>query len=109
MRLTLSLLILPLVSTLSLFAADWPQYRGPKRDDVSAETGLLSKWPVGGPPLLWTYKETGVGYSGPAIVGDRLYTIGARGDNEFLIALDLKNVKDQTVAQAWATQVGPTF
>ena len=36
-------------------AADWPQYRGPDRNDVSAETGLLQEWPAGGPPLLWTY------------------------------------------------------
>ena len=54
-----------------LHAADWPQYRGPQRDDVSAETGLLPQWPANGPLLLWTYADAGIGYSGPAIVGDR--------------------------------------
>ena len=34
-------------------AADWPQWRGPKRDGVSAETGLLKEWPEGGPKLAW--------------------------------------------------------
>lgn len=90
-------------------AADWPQYRGPNRDDVSAETGLLKKWPSGGPPLLWTYKEAGIGYSGPSVVGDRLYTIGGRGETEFLIALDLRSAQGGAVKEAWAVPVGPLF
>ena len=35
------------------WAADWPQWRGPRRDGVSQETGLLKEWPRGGPKLLW--------------------------------------------------------
>jgi outer membrane protein assembly factor BamB len=95
--------------TGSLSADDWPQYRGPNRDDISAETDLLKSWPTGGPPLLWTYKDTGIGYSGPAIVGDRLYTIGDRGETEYLIALDIGSVKDGGVAEAWSASVGPLF
>lgn len=87
-----------------LLAADWPQYRGPQRNDVSAETGLLAKWPAAGPTLLWTYDEAGIGYSGVAVVGNRLYTLGGRGDDEFLIAIDVTSGK-----QAWATRVGPFF
>jgi outer membrane protein assembly factor BamB len=89
---------------LSLQSADWPQYRGPGRDDVSAETGLLSRWPPEGPALLWTFADAGIGYSGPAVFGDRLYTLGGRGDVEFLIAVDLK-----TGAEAWAVPVGPLY
>lgn len=90
-------------------ADDWPQYRGPNRDDVSAEKGLLQQWPEKGPPLLWTYANAGIGYSGPAVVGNRYYTIGARGDTEFLIALDADKVKDGAPAEAWAAKVGPLF
>jgi outer membrane protein assembly factor BamB len=92
-----------------------PQTRRPTtgpvaaRNDVSTETGLFAEWPADGPPLLWTYSEAGIGYSGPAIVGDRLYTLGGRGDSEFLIALDLSSVADGTVKEAWATRVGPLF
>jgi outer membrane protein assembly factor BamB len=93
-----------LLALLSLQSADWPQYRGPQRDDVSAETGLLAQWPAEGPTLLWTFADAGIGYSGPAIVGDRLYTIGGRGEVEFLIAVDVKTGK-----QAWATPVGPLY
>jgi outer membrane protein assembly factor BamB len=98
-----------LVLTAPATAADWPQYRGPERNDVSAETGLLPEWPEGGPKLLWTYSDAGIGYSGPAIVGDRLYTLGGRGESEFLIALDLSAVADGSVKEAWATRVGPLF
>ncbi len=90
-------------------SADWPQYRGPNRDDVSTETGLLSFWPVGGPKLLWTYRDAGIGYSGVAVVGERLYTLGDRGEQEFLIAVDIKNVADGTVKEAWSVEIGAKF
>lgn len=90
-------------------SSDWPQYRGPNRDDVSAETGLLKAWPAAGPSLLWTFTNAGVGLSGPAVVGDRLFTTGGRGDVEHLIALDLKSVKDGAVKEAWAVPIGPLF
>jgi outer membrane protein assembly factor BamB len=92
-----------------LSAADWPQYRGPQRNDISAETGLLTAWPSGGPPLLWTFADAGLGYAGPAIVGDRLYLLGGRGETEQLIALDLARATDGAVAEAWAANVGQTF
>jgi outer membrane protein assembly factor BamB len=90
-------------------AADWPQFGGPNRDNVSKETGLLKTWPADGPPLLWTYKNAGQGYSCPVIVGDRLYTAGARGDKEYLFALDLKTVKDKTVKEVWAAPIGKRY
>jgi outer membrane protein assembly factor BamB len=101
-----SVLLLALVAPV--IAADWPQYRGPNRDGVSKDTGLLQQWPKDGPRLLWTYADAGVGYAGPAVVGDRLYTAGGRGDSEYLIALDLK-AADGTVKEMWATKIGPLF
>jgi outer membrane protein assembly factor BamB len=88
---------------------DWPQYRGPRRDDVSQETGLLQEWPANGPPLVWTYAQAGVGYSGPAIVGNRLYTLGGRDKDELLIALEIDQVKDGAPAEAWTLRLGETF
>jgi outer membrane protein assembly factor BamB len=90
-------------------AADWPQYRGLNRDDVSPETGLLKQWPKEGPALLWTFADAGVGYSPFAVVGDRAYVTGGRGDSEFLIALDLKSIRDGAVKELWAAEIGPTF
>src|SRR5262245_57439203 len=88
--------------TLPALAADWPQWRGPNRDAVSKETGLLKEWPKAGPKLLWTARNTGVGYSTPAVVGDRLYVLGGRDGNEHLLALDVKDGKE-----AWSAKIGP--
>jgi outer membrane protein assembly factor BamB len=74
------------------YAANWPQWRGPERNGVSAETGLLSEWPANGPELLWDKKDLGGGYSTPAVVGKRLYILGSEGlENEFIQALDVEN------------------
>ena len=46
----------------SALEADWPQWRGPDRNGVSRETGLLDAWPAGGPPQVWTINNLGEGY-----------------------------------------------
>ncbi len=51
---------------------NWPQFRGPNRDAISQETGLLRKWPDGGPRILWTV-EVCEGYASAAVYGDRVY------------------------------------
>jgi len=56
--------------------ADWPQFRGPNRDGRSAETGLLSQWPDGGPKLLWTAEGVGQGFSHVTVAGDLVYVTG---------------------------------
>jgi outer membrane protein assembly factor BamB len=98
-----------LVAPSALRADDWPQFRGPQRDGVSRETGLLKEWPKEGPRLVWAYDKAGFGYSGPAVVGDRLYISCGRGDSEYLVALDLKNVSDGAVKEVWAAKIGPLF
>ncbi len=75
-------------------AADWPQWQGPDRNNVSKETGLLKSWPKDGPRLLWTYEKAGAGYAAPAVVGERIYILGQRGDVEHVLALDVKTAKD---------------
>ncbi len=71
-----------------LRAEDWPQWRGPDRDGVSSETGLLKDWPAGGPRQVWVAREIGSGYSTPAVAGDRLYLLGTGEDQtEFVAAL----------------------
>lgn len=71
-------------------AGDWPQLRGPARDGISAETGLLRSWPEGGPRVIWR-KPLGEGYSGLSVVGGRIYTMYGRGADEFVACLDAAN------------------
>jgi outer membrane protein assembly factor BamB len=68
--------------------AEWFQWRGPNRDGISAETGLLQHWPKSGPPQVWRTAGLGNGYSSFSTSGGRLYTLGARAGNEYVIALD---------------------
>jgi outer membrane protein assembly factor BamB len=84
--------------------ANWPQWRGPNRDGVSKETGLLKQWPENGPPLVWKASGAGRGYSSFAVANGRLYTMGLRGDREVLVAFDIANGKE-----AWATPHGGAF
>jgi outer membrane protein assembly factor BamB len=85
-----------------LQAEDWPQWRGPQRTGHSAETGLKTEWPVGGPPLLWQAKGLGDGYSTPIVVGQRLYVLGSEGvDDEYVHALSTRD--GQTV---WSVRIG---
>src|SRR5262245_12130728 len=93
-----------LLAALPLTAADWPQFRGPDRTGISKESGLLKEWPKDGPKLLWTHEDTGIGYAGPSIVGDRLYIMGSDGDKEYLYAINVKDGK-----RAWKAEVGDHF
>jgi outer membrane protein assembly factor BamB len=97
-----SLTTMLFLSQLSLLAFDWPQWRGPVRDGVSKETGLLQEWPKEGPKLLWQVKDLGGGYSTPAVVGERIYVMGNEGtENEFVRALSVSDGKT-----AWTVRVG---
>lgn len=53
-------------------ADDWPQWMGPNRDDVWAETGIIDKFPAGGPKFLWRKPISG-GFSGPAVADGKVY------------------------------------
>ncbi len=55
---------------------DWSQWRGPRRDGISEETGLLPSWPEGGPTRLWTAEGIGRGYSSPIVANETIYITG---------------------------------
>ena len=84
--------------------ADWPGWRGPERTDVSSETDLLPSWPKDGPKLLWTFRNAGSGHSSCAVVGDTLYTLGTRGSDEIVLAIDVSKG-----TESWSAKIGPIF
>ncbi len=77
---------------------EWPQWRGPNRDGISKETGLLKQWPADGPSRVWKVSGLGNGYSTVSISNGRIFTMGARGSQEFVIALDVADGKTLWVA-----------
>lgn len=107
------LVMLALIATAaSLMAAtqappaptgNWPQWRGPNRDGISAEKGLLQAWPEGGPRKLFTAAGMGGGFSSLAITGGRIYTMGDRRDGQYALAFNEADGKP-----LWATRIGET-
>ena len=95
--------IAALLLTLSLpaLAGDWPQWRGPNRDESSTETGLLKQWPASGPKRAWLFEKAGQGYSGFSVAAGKLFTLGTREGKEILLALDANTGKE-----LWAEPVG---
>ncbi len=63
---------------------------------------MLKQWPEDGPKQLWLFKDAGLGYSGFAVVGNTLYTMGSREDVERLIAIDVAKGEEK-----WSTPLGP--
>ncbi|MCU1265855.1 MAG: outer rane biosis protein BamB [Acidobacteria bacterium] len=92
------------METAAQTTGEWPQWRGPNRDGISKETGLLKQWPADGPPLIWKAKGAGRGYSTLSVSGGRLFTMGLRGDREFVIAFDVATGKE-----VWATAHGSAY
>lgn len=84
-------------------AADWPQFRGPNRDGISRETGLLRSWPAGGPEVLWKI-PLGEGYSHLAVSKGRLFTLYGEGANDYAAAWDAATGK-----QLWKVPLGRKF
>jgi outer membrane protein assembly factor BamB len=87
------ILLLMLTSCAIAPASDWPQWRGPNRDGLSPEKGLLTRWPEGGPRLLFEAQGVGRGYSSMACAAGKLYTVGdtlstESDSKEYLICLD---------------------
>jgi len=65
------------------------QFRGPDRNGVFQETGLLKSWPEGGPELLWTADGLRHGYASVTVSNSAIYATGREGDTEYLSVLDL--------------------
>jgi len=98
----LTFMVVLACASLALGGEDWPQFRGPQRNGVSQETGLLPEWPKQGPKLLWQLTDIGEGYGTPAVVGGRLYLMSNRGmDNEFVQALSVEDGKT-----IWTARLG---
>jgi outer membrane protein assembly factor BamB len=86
--------LIVLVCMTSVFAQDWTQYLGPKRNSISAQKGILRSWPENGPEVLWTV-TIGKGYGGPVVKDGKVYLLDRDdevGDN--LRCFELASGKD---------------
>ena len=81
--------------------ADWPQWRGPERNGVSKDTGLIKQWPAPGPRQSWSISSIGEGFGSIAIKGDRIFVQGTRGRASAVFCLN--RADGQTV---WSAALG---
>ena len=81
------------------------EWRGPERTGIYNETGLLKKWPEGGPELLWEAENMGDGYSSATVTDDAVYVTGRKDSSDVLTALtpDGKNKWETVYGKAWMT------
>lgn len=101
--LAFTLVVLPAISVSAADGVtDWPSWRGPERNGISTETGLLKEWPKDGPKLLWKVDGLGRGYSSVSIVDGRIFTLGKQRRGAELTALNLADGEE-----LWSTPVGP--
>jgi outer membrane protein assembly factor BamB len=77
----------------NVVADDWPQWRGPNRDGISAEKGWSAKFPASGPKQLWK-ANVGVGYGSMSVSNGRVYAMGNTLENEIVSCLDAKTGKE---------------
>jgi len=83
------------LTAAACLAADWPQYGGPDRTNISAEKGLPRTFPAGGPKVIWKI-EVGAGYGGAAIQDSKVYILDRNaGRTDVLRCLDLATGKDE--------------
>ena len=98
-----TVLLVPAAGADPSKGADWPQFRGPQQNGVSAEKGLLRTWPESGPKVLWK-KPIGSGFSTVTVAGGALYTMAVEGESE--MAYRLKESDGEVV---WRIPLGPVF
>jgi outer membrane protein assembly factor BamB len=80
---------------------DWPQWRGPNRDGVSTEKGLLQQWPQSGPARVWVISGLGGGYGALAISGDRVFVQGLVNRNSIVSVVNRADGKP-----LWSKAIG---
>src|SRR5919202_152160 len=74
LRWTPAALLAPLLLGAGARGDDWPQWLGPERDGIWRETGLVDRFPPGGPPVRWR-TPIHSGYAGPAVAAGRVYVM----------------------------------
>ena len=93
----------PTTPVLPRTGTEWPQWRGPTRDGISRETGLLKSWPANGPPVAWTAADLGLGFGAPIVVGGKVYGTGSRDGKDGIWAVNEADGKE-----VWFTAFSPT-
>lgn len=78
-------------------------WRGPDRNGIYPDKGLLKKWPENGPELSWEFNQLGMGFSSPAFANDKVYITGTTDSITYLFALNHEG------ELLWKTELGKEY
>ena len=84
--------------------ADWPQWRGPERTGKSGDTGLLDRWPEGGPALVWSSRNLGEAYGSISVSGNRIFLQGTQDGSSAIFCLKREDGSIQ-----WIQSIGKSL
>ena len=86
----ITVIILFLALALSGYSQSPTAWRGPSRDGIYPETGLLQEWPANGPEVLWSFEELGQGHSSAIVDKGFVYVTGMINRQGYLFKFDLE-------------------
>lgn len=95
------------LSSQTLAAEDWPQWRGPARNGVSQEKGWLDQWPKEGPPVAWK-ANVGLGFSSVVVGGGKAVTAGHANETDTLFCFDALTGKESW-KHSYAAELGDKY
>ena len=78
----------------TLWAGDWPYWRGPNKDGISPETGINKNWSQKPPRVLWQVPMSDRGYAGPSVADGKVFIIDHQGTNDVVRAIDIESGDD---------------
>jgi len=91
------------IGCLIVSAQEISQWRGPNRDGIYTEAGLLRKWPEAGPKLLWKFEGLGEGYTSAAVTSKGVFITGMINNTGNIFAIDSKG------KLLWKKEYGPEW
>jgi outer membrane protein assembly factor BamB len=90
-----------------LHAEDWPNWRGPSHNGISAEKGWKTDWPADGPRVLWK-ADVGIGFASFTVADGRVFTTGHEKEQDTVYCFDAATGKENW-KHSYAAELGDKY
>lgn len=97
------ILLFLLISSAEVVFCQLSQWRGPQRNGIYTEKGLLKKWPEKGPELIWSFEGLGAGHGNVGMAKDKIFVLGMPDTTGIIYAFDFKG------KLLWKKEYGPEW
>ena len=89
MRILLLLISFSVTAMAAVYAQTVNNWRGPERQGIYNETGLLREWPAAGPVMKWAYERLGAGFSSPVVADGNIYVTGKEDGTGYVYKISM--------------------